>query len=1534
MKRSLVSILCTLCLTASLLPAQAFAIENDVPVAQTLETGTDIELSASEVNADYLSYLEGKADVAASTLDLSYLNETLASSPDKARARTYFPATFDLRDKGVVGPVLDQNPSQNCWAFATLGAAESSLLPYYPTALLSRAHLAWFSYNGNEEFEVEGRKDYPQQAYDTGAWDQQAIGTMAAWKGPVLSASVPFYSSYIDESLRYASDFHLQDAYYMPSSLNGIQASPASPSITAIKDVLTEGGTLMVSIATSGPHTVMNYPSSGANHATIYTDTNTGIDHAVLVVGWDDNFDRNNFADQYPDASGRKDLTLPQNNGAWLVKNSWGPNWGEDGYFWLSYEDQSTVYGASLKLESKDNYTNNYQFDTMGWRTSLAVSNSGEAINPDAPGEPTAGATAYMANTFTAQEAEALMAAAFYTTDINTQYAIDVYINPIDDNDPASGTKVGSTQAGEAVYPGYHTIELKSGLQAHLQAGTKFSVVVKLTNPHYANTIPAEAAIGKGDGFQPTYVGKDANGNAEVSYVSADGQTWTTLGRTLKDPQGASVYATNVCLKAFTQKAGSAGTTWPPEKPTTSQVNGITLNLKTTIDDGGNTTSETIPHYLDLSNTLLADSNKNQPVYDIFTRTPTLEAKVSFEASALVYASIDSYRNATQKIEFSGGEESWVIKPHERSTETCSFSLDELRSGPYIVKVTSSDPSGATAPTTYTIHIHAAEVTFNNAAETVIIDNPALRVQDPDGGWLENGARVSAWATPESEPQKQLVVYHGGQAGASNEFLYHLAVPHRAADVGANQVTIDYYNESFLIKTPNKSLTASYSPDMDDPFYVQDQISKSVEPGKDYYLCSSNANMFRSINPYHLKTPDRPYAPAVPTITETTAISITLSRPHDGRTLSYRIKDGLWQPSPLLEGLAPDTEYTIEVFVAVGTDPQVATGTSFASDAVSVTARTLPLVASYNLRETGELPAVRDQGVYSTCWSFSALAALESNRITQGHATPSIDLSEAALVMLTYQHRALGEDDASARDKYIPTSKDAGLEAHGLLSGGMWSHAASTLARWQGMALEHISPYLNPTKEGEYKTAAEQMNSTAGSTVGSDTLRLDKVIELPSPIKESSGGSGGLGGPVETDAVVADESTISSSPIDAAAEAVQAAITTPATTTTKSVDSVACAKIKTALQHYGALSFGMSEPSEDDDYWATADKASGNLKHHWFYDAATVAHSVNHAVALVGWDDNYPKENFTITDGGSASHTPKENGAWILRNSRETDFADGGYLYIPYEEQAIRAPIAFVAEDATDGAFDHATNYQYDSLHAIPLLASAPGTHIKAANVFIAKGNESLDGVGVWATSPETRITIDVYVNLTDPTNPESGTRVEAAHTLFDTLYAGYFTPDLAASVPLSTGQRFAVVISETSSRDAGGNATQQSYVALEGAYSLGVTGNGTRLYDSTPVVDPGQSFINEGSAWFDVALIADEIENRTTTPVGNVAVKAFTNPISTPIGPGGGEAEGGAKHLVTTGDAIPLAPVIVLIGISAALCVAARQKSEKNKTR
>ena len=72
----------------------------------------------------------------------------------------------------------------------------------------------------------------------------------------------------------------------------------------------------------------------------------SGINHAVSVVGWDDNYSKSNFLAGYQ----------PKKNGAWLVKGSWGVSSGTDGYYWISYEEARNAGGCcSIFYVSNEN---------------------------------------------------------------------------------------------------------------------------------------------------------------------------------------------------------------------------------------------------------------------------------------------------------------------------------------------------------------------------------------------------------------------------------------------------------------------------------------------------------------------------------------------------------------------------------------------------------------------------------------------------------------------------------------------------------------------------------------------------------------------------------------------------------------------------------------------------------------------------------------------------------------------------------------------------------------------------------------------------------------------------------------------------------------------------------------------------------------------------------------------------------------------------------------------------------------------------
>ncbi len=256
--------------------------------------------------------------------------------------------------------------------------------------------------------------------------------------------------------------------------------------------------------------------------------------------------------------------------------------------------------------------------------------------------------------------------------------------------------------------------------------------------------------------------------------------------------------------------------------------------------------------------------------------------------------------------------------------------------------------------------------------------------------------------------------------------------------------------------------------------------------------------------------------------------------------------------------------------------------------------------------------------------------------------------------------------------------------------------------------------------------------------------------------------------------------------------------------------------------------------------------------------------ATNHAVTLVGWDDDYPAQNF------SSACRPDEDGAWLVRNSWGTGDYDNGYMWISYEDLSLGNDEAWALEAAEAGQVDY--NYQYDgSVHGSFKLEMSSGGSL--ANVFDVQakgsGNELLKSVSVELMSPQTKYTLEIYKNLSDRTTPTSGDRVAVQTGTFD--YAGFHTVDLEEPVALSEEEDFSVVF--TVSREDG----EKISASIDGSCEYG-------MFSVTANAQKGESFCNDsGRSWSDYSQMGYNFRIKAYTQENDTLDPQETKPAATP---------------------------------------------------
>ncbi len=384
-------------------------------------------------------------------MDLSHLasTTTVKSTPYQ------LPSSYDYRDTGMVTPPKNQSSCGSCWCFAAVGEMESRILV-----------------DGGPEYDLSEENVLSCNIYGAGCGggDDIIVVNYYTKEGTSLEACAPYDAT---------DGTPCADCPYTRKlcgwEIIGTNLDSENPTVVeTVKQALMDYGPLWVTMDASGPG-FSSYTGG------VYEWWNpSAVNHAVLLIGWDDA------------------LTHSHGSGAWIVKNSWGTGWGDNGYFYIAYGsamicDYVSAYSLS---EEYSNTKTLYYYDDYGWWGSFYQ-------NPN----DTWGAVRY-----TPAEDGVLERVEFWAVDDVLNYEIYVYDTRLGSG-PYTFDGLLTSHSGSVTKAGYYSIELTT--QPFIAAGNDFIVAVRFNTPNFQYPVPIDTHAPIGG----------------ESYSSANGSSWLNLSQ-------------------------------------------------------------------------------------------------------------------------------------------------------------------------------------------------------------------------------------------------------------------------------------------------------------------------------------------------------------------------------------------------------------------------------------------------------------------------------------------------------------------------------------------------------------------------------------------------------------------------------------------------------------------------------------------------------------------------------------------------------------------------------------------------------------------------------------------------------------------------------------------------------------------------------------------------------------------------------------------------------------------------------------------
>lgn len=426
-------------------------------------------------------------------------------------------------------PVMNQGSVNACWAYATLDAGLIRLLGRGigdGSFLFSPMHLQYSAFHGTgESWGTTGAS-----WYSVGGTPNVAGSTLLRWYGAASASDYPSAGSSPGESYALTEDEMKSSLSHVTSVIRLAEPNGSSSAtqpiaarmaaVSGIKQAVWDGNAVTIDFYNRGYNASTN---------SVYNTGDT-INHEAVIVGWDDN--------KITGAG----YSMP---GAFLLKNTYGTSYGENGFFWLSYYDCSMtrpyIFVFEDTVSGEHEYTKQYSYDPTGYRNWILSGGS---------------ATPY-ANVFTAQDYESIGAAGIYLP-AGASYTVTL-VTGITDGTPNTG-KTAATVSGSVSSLGFYTVRFPSPVR--VRKGEQFAIVAKSIAdgtgycffegaPYtYTNGLTKNTVYGKGE----TYISLKGGSFTDILDSTIVATKTDAAGNKTSVSTPGSGYG-NACIKAYANDA-------------------------------------------------------------------------------------------------------------------------------------------------------------------------------------------------------------------------------------------------------------------------------------------------------------------------------------------------------------------------------------------------------------------------------------------------------------------------------------------------------------------------------------------------------------------------------------------------------------------------------------------------------------------------------------------------------------------------------------------------------------------------------------------------------------------------------------------------------------------------------------------------------------------------------------------------------------------------------------------------------------------